>query len=485
MLPYTPLHHLLLRDGAAASRDALVMTSGNLSEEPIATDNDEARAAAGRAGRCLPAARPRRSTSAATIRCVRSLRAAQSLPAAAAPRGYAPVPGPPAVRRAAPPGGRRRAEEHLLPDPRPLRLPQPPHRRPGELRDAALLRGRRRALRAPVPRPAASHRLRPAPRLPGHPLRAAAGRADGLPAGRRAAPPRAHRRLPGRERPVRATAGDRRGLRRHRLRRRTAPSGAASSWWRTTPATSARLPPGLRRRCPAATPAVRKPCAHGAGLAVRTPGIDWDDDLPPVRRTCMRRGAATVLATQLERGSTPRRPPAWAACSTPPPRWSASARASTTKPRPPSSWRRSADPRETGVYPFAVGRATSSIPRRADPLAGRRSARAGLPLRRIGRPLPQQRGRIDGGGHVRRSARGDRRDDGRPERRRLAESARCSSDSVRRLRRKRVRGAAPTGSVPANDGGLALGQAVVARGAGHCWQLRMRNGAVSMGPARD
>jgi len=38
MLPYTPLHHLLLREGFAA----LVMTSGNLSEEPIAIDNDDA-----------------------------------------------------------------------------------------------------------------------------------------------------------------------------------------------------------------------------------------------------------------------------------------------------------------------------------------------------------------------------------------------------------------------------------------------------------
>jgi hydrogenase maturation protein HypF len=47
MLPYTPLHHLLLnqtdpRLAAEPAPSVLVMTSGNFSEEPIATDNEDA-----------------------------------------------------------------------------------------------------------------------------------------------------------------------------------------------------------------------------------------------------------------------------------------------------------------------------------------------------------------------------------------------------------------------------------------------------------
>ncbi len=42
MLPYTPLHYLLLEPGENMP-DTLVMTSGNLSEEPLVCDNEEAR----------------------------------------------------------------------------------------------------------------------------------------------------------------------------------------------------------------------------------------------------------------------------------------------------------------------------------------------------------------------------------------------------------------------------------------------------------
>ena len=42
MLPYTPLHYLLLGDGRKPTPLALVMTSGNMAEEPIAIGNQEA-----------------------------------------------------------------------------------------------------------------------------------------------------------------------------------------------------------------------------------------------------------------------------------------------------------------------------------------------------------------------------------------------------------------------------------------------------------
>ena len=61
-LPYAPLQHLLFADARVR---ALVMTSANLSEEPISIDNDEALTRLGKDCRCISDARPRDS---ATLR---------------------------------------------------------------------------------------------------------------------------------------------------------------------------------------------------------------------------------------------------------------------------------------------------------------------------------------------------------------------------------------------------------------------------------
>ena len=54
MLPYSPLHHLLLADAG----EPLVMTSGNVSDEPIAYDDEDALRAARRHRGPVPPARP-------------------------------------------------------------------------------------------------------------------------------------------------------------------------------------------------------------------------------------------------------------------------------------------------------------------------------------------------------------------------------------------------------------------------------------------
>ena len=141
MLPYTPLHHLLL----AAVAGPIVLTSGNVSDEPIAYRDDEARETAGGHRRRVPDPRPGRSTSGPTTRwCGRSAaaRCCSAAPAATSPSRSAVATGVPAARA----GLRRRAEEHLLPGQGAPRLRLAPHRRPGERRDAALVHRGHRAL---------------------------------------------------------------------------------------------------------------------------------------------------------------------------------------------------------------------------------------------------------------------------------------------------------------------------------------------------
>ncbi len=85
MLPYSPLHHLLMRECGFP----VVATSGNLSDEPIATDNDEARSRLGGIADLFvmhdrPIARPCDDS------VVRLARGRESVLRRA--RGYAPLP---------------------------------------------------------------------------------------------------------------------------------------------------------------------------------------------------------------------------------------------------------------------------------------------------------------------------------------------------------------------------------------------------------
>ena len=145
MLPYSPLHHLLLADVG----EPLVMTSANVSDEPIAYRDDDARERLGEiADLFLVHDRPDPHAH-RRLGGARHERRAADDPALARLRARG---GRPAARRAAAAGLRRRAEERLLPGARPAGLGGPPHRRPGQLGDAALLSRRDRALRAPVRR---------------------------------------------------------------------------------------------------------------------------------------------------------------------------------------------------------------------------------------------------------------------------------------------------------------------------------------------
>ena len=105
MLPYTPLHHLLLADAGAP----LVMTSGNVSDEPIAYRDDDALRAAGRDRRPLPAPRPPDRDPHRRLGRARSARRARRPLLLRRSRGYVPAslalprPAPRAAPRAAAP----------------------------------------------------------------------------------------------------------------------------------------------------------------------------------------------------------------------------------------------------------------------------------------------------------------------------------------------------------------------------------------------
>ena len=258
MLPYSPLHHLLAADTATT----LVMTSGNVSDEPIAYRDDDARERlAGIADHVLAHDRPIRTrTDDSVVRAVagRPLMLRRS-------RGHVPEALALPVAAPRPAGLRGRAQEHVLPGQGHARVAGPPHRRPAQRGDPALLRRRRRALRAALRGRAGGRRPRPAPRLPVDDLRA---RPRGRRARRRPAPPRPPRGGAGRAR--RARPGDRGDLRRHGLRPRRHGVGRRAAGRRPR-RLRARRPPVARahaRRRPRRAPAV----ADGLRLAGRGAG---------------------------------------------------------------------------------------------------------------------------------------------------------------------------------------------------------------------
>ena len=221
MLPYTPLHHLLLADAGLP----LVMTSGNVSDEPIAYRRRRRARAPGAAiadaflvhdrpihtridDSVVRAVRGRpRSCGARAATCRRRCRCRS-------PRGA------PLLACGA------RAEEHVLPRARRARLGRPPHRRPRRTarRCAVLPRGRR-ALRGAVRRRAGASSPTTCTRTTSRRATRSSARASTSSASSTTTPisPRAWPSTAATE-PRR-----RRDLRRHRATAATGRSGAASS----------------------------------------------------------------------------------------------------------------------------------------------------------------------------------------------------------------------------------------------------------------
>ena len=172
MLPYSPLHHLLLADVGAP----LVMTSGNVSDEPIAYDDEDALRAAGRDRRPVPAPRPADPDAHRRLggarRPARRGRCCCAARAATCPRASTcRWPARAAARL------RRRAEEHLLRSPRARRAWVGHHI--GDLENYETLRSftrGHRALPAAVRRRARGGGARPPPRVPVHQVRDGARR---------------------------------------------------------------------------------------------------------------------------------------------------------------------------------------------------------------------------------------------------------------------------------------------------------------------
>ncbi len=150
MLPYTPLHYLLFSDSPdqASEFPALVMTSGNLSEEPIVVSNREAMRRLGSVADWF-LLHNREIAMRVDDSVVRTFEGRERVLRRS--RGYVPhaIDLGRSVSELVAFGGR--AEEHVLPHQRTPCHPEPAHRRPAELRDRGVLPGDAGADEGPFP----------------------------------------------------------------------------------------------------------------------------------------------------------------------------------------------------------------------------------------------------------------------------------------------------------------------------------------------
>ena len=428
MLPVTPLHHLLLRDGPAL----LVMTSGNRAEEPIAKDEDEAaRALAGIADALLSTTAP--STRAPTTRsCAWSLarRSPSVVPAASSHRRSPWAPRVRASSRSAHTSRARyaitRGDEAYV---------SPAHRGSRLARGACLLRGgRSRSSPAfSASRPAiVAHDLHPEYASTRWALESGTALRGG------AASPRAHRVLPRRARPDRpvigvAFDGTGCGPRGRPLGRRVPPRRP-----RAVPADSVTCAPSRWRE---AKPPIREPWRLGVAALRRRGGLAR---CVRVRRTRPpRRWSSQMLDRGVSRASRRR---GRAGGSTRSRRsWAFDTR-SPTRVRPRSSSRRVAGGHgDAARYPFDVD-ARPRRPVRRRPAADGEGRRARVEPRRGATARVSARFHATLAAVVREGCRRAREEHGRanrgPFRRVLPEPA-PHRECPRPARRRRVRGARP------------------------------------------
>ena len=281
------------RSWRPSRRNVLVMTSGNLSDEPICYDDADARDRLGHLADALAGPRPPHP------RALRRLggagRGRRRASRSAAPGATPPSPCGCPSSRAAGAGHGRRAQEHLLPGLGPRRLDEPAHRRHGQPETLAAFERSIAPVRGHVPgQPRARRRRRP-PGLPDPPL------------GRRACDaarsswsstttPTSPRSWPSTACPP--TSGSSASPSTAPATAPTAPSGAARSSSPATTASSGR-PPALRAARRAATPPSASPTGPRWPTCGR-PGSTGTHDLPPVRpRSAVE---LAVLRRQLERG---------------------------------------------------------------------------------------------------------------------------------------------------------------------------------------